>query len=138
MNILPAPLFGSSQSESGLPMMTGGTERLEVRGIPEQFRVALMFHNVVDLELMMNHPTGSTGISRFDEHPFPFPLPAFPIIQAPDDPVGALLFLHAGMGRTAPFRDQHTAARGHAELHTYAISVIVMPCTASTIFFRSL
>ena len=98
-------------------MMTGGTERLEVVWIPEQFGVALMFHNVVDLKLMMNHPTGSTGISRFDEHPFPFPLPPLAIIQAPYHTVRALLFLDPCMRSTAPFWDQHTAAGLHTKLH---------------------
>ena len=98
-------------------MMTGGTERLEVVWIPEQFGVALMFHNVVDLKLMMNHPTGSTGISRFDEHPFPFPLPPLAIIQAPYHTVRALLFLDPCMGRAAPLRHQHATAGGRTELH---------------------
>jgi hypothetical protein len=92
-------------------MMTGRTERLEVISIPEQFEITLMFHNVVDLELMVNHPTRGAGISRFHEHTLPFSLPAVPVIQASDDTVRALLFLHPGMGRTAPLWHQHTTAR---------------------------
>ena len=70
-------------------MMTGGTQCLQVRGIPEQFGIARMFHNVVDLQLVMNHPTRGAGILRFYEHTFTLPLPAFTVIQAPDDTVRA-------------------------------------------------
>jgi hypothetical protein len=78
-------------------MVTRGTQRLEVVSIPEHLGIATMFHNVVDLKLMMNHPTRGAGVSRFDEHPFPFPLPPLAIIQAPYHTVRALLFLDPGM-----------------------------------------
>jgi len=98
-------------------MMTISAQRLEVRGIPEQIGIPLMFHNVVNLKGWMNHPTLGTGISRLYKHTFPFPLPTFPIIQTPDDPVRALLFLDPRMGRTAPLGHQHATAGGHTELH---------------------
>ena len=116
-------------------MVTGGTERLEVIRIPEQFGITFMLHNVVDLELVMNHPTLGAGISGFDEYLCPQLLPVLAIVPAPDETVRALLFLHPRMRGTAPFGDQHTATRGHAELHTYAISVITMPYCACTCFF---
>ena len=76
-----------------------------------------MFHDVVDLELMMNHPTLGAGISALHQHTLSFPLPAFPIIQAPDETVGALLFLDPGMEGTAALGDQHAAAGRRTELH---------------------
>src|SRR6187402_1249136 len=109
-------------------MVTVGTERLEVIRIPEQFRIPVMFHNVVDLEGLLNHPTLGAGISTFNQHALTFTLPAFPIIQTPDDPVRAGLFLHPRMRRTAPLGDQHTTARRHAELHSITPRVWVSRC----------
>ena len=56
-------------------------------------------------------------LSMGNEHALPFSLPAVTVIQAPNDAIRALLFLDPGMGGTAPLRDQHAAAGGHAELH---------------------
>ena len=98
-------------------MMTVAAERLEVIWIPEQFGVATMFHDVVDLKLVMDHPTLCAGIATFHEHAFPFTLPAVPVIPAPHITVRALLFLHACMGRTAPFGHEHPTARLTTELH---------------------
>ena len=103
--------------------MTVGTERLQVVWVPEQFGVALMFHNVVDLELVMNHPTRGAGISRFNQHTFPLPLPAVPIIPTPDDPVRAGLFLHPGMRGTAPLRHQYAAPLLRTELHYARLTI---------------
>ena len=97
-----------------------------------------MFHNVIDFELMVDHPTVCAGIPCCYEHPFTFTLPPIPVIPASHVTVGALLFFHPGMRRTAPFGHQHAAPRLRAELHTYAISTITMPYCASTNFFRSL
>jgi hypothetical protein len=79
-----------------------------------------MFHNVVDLKLGMNHPTLCAGISTLHKHPLSFPLPPVTIIQAPDDAVRALLFLHPRMGGTAALGDQHTAAGRRTELTRHA------------------
>lgn len=98
-------------------MVTGRTERLEVLWIPEQFGIATMSHNVVHLELMMNHSTLCAGISAFHEHTFPFPLPAVPVIPAPDITVRALLFLQARMAGTASTGDELPTAGLRTELH---------------------
>ena len=98
-------------------MMTVAAERLEVIRIPEQFGITFMLHNVVDLELVMNHPTLGAGISRFHEDALTFTLPPLAIIQAPYHTVRALLFLDPCMGRAAPLRDQHATAGGRTELH---------------------
>jgi hypothetical protein len=100
-------------------MMTGGTERLKVVSIPEQFVIPIMFHNVVNLELVMNHPTGCAGISTFHQHPFPLTLPTVPVIQSPYHPVGALLFLHARMGGAASTLDELPTPGLRTEHHAY-------------------
>ena len=104
-------------------MVTGGTERLEVIRIPEQFGIALMFHNVVHIELVMNASTQGTGISGFNEHTFTFTLPTIAIIPTPDDTVGTLLFLGAGMRGTAPLRHQYAAPLLRTELHYARLTI---------------
>ena len=45
----------------GFAAMTRFTERLEIGGIPEQFRITLMLHDVIDIQGGLHHSTVRTG-----------------------------------------------------------------------------
>jgi len=93
--------------------MTAKTECLQIGPIPEQFRITVVFHDVINGEVGLDGSTLRACVGRINQHGATELMPWCVVIPAPHVHIRARSLARKGMLGAASSRDEGCTARHH-------------------------
>lgn len=106
-----------SLTARGFALMTRSAQRLQIRRVPEQRGIAVVFPNVIDFELQLDVLTRRARIRVVDEDLQTEAKPPGGAVPAAHVAIAAGVFAQHGMGTAATAGHEEPAARLRAVLH---------------------